>query len=92
MKFVEDTVKKVKAKGHKKIAFVLDNASYHNEYRADIPRPGWAIDRIKDFCKLHDLEVKAVHGKKGKPVKQLHGCSQHLRRTRRLQIQVRRSS
>ena len=70
LKFVEDTVKKVKAKGHKKIAFVLDNASYHNEYRADIPRPGWAIDRIKDFCKLHDLEVFAVHGKKGKPVKQ----------------------
>ena len=70
LEFVHATVKKVKAKGHKKIAFVLDNASYHNQYRADIPRSNWAVDRIKDFCKLHDLEVFAVHGKKGTPVKQ----------------------
>ena len=69
LKFAEATCQKV-LKRHKKVAFVLDNASYHNEYRSDIPRPGWAVERIKDFCKLHDLEVKATHGKKGKPVKQ----------------------
>ena len=69
LQFAEATCIKV-LKRHKKVAFVLDNASYHNEYRSDIPRPGWAVERIKDFCKLHDLEVTATHGKKGKPIKQ----------------------
>ena len=69
LEFAEKICEKV-TRRHKKVAFVLDNASYHNEYRGDIPRPGWAIQRIKDFCKLHDLEVSATHGKRGVPIKQ----------------------
>jgi hypothetical protein len=48
----------------------MDNASYHNQYREDIPRSGWSVARIKAFCKEHNLEIIVKKGKRGKPVKQ----------------------
>ena len=55
-------------KDHEKVAVVLDNASYHNEYREDIPRHNWSIKRFREFCELNKLEVLAINGKRGKPI------------------------
>ena len=66
--FVHKTALTVTAR-HEKVAWVMDNASYHNQYREDIPRSDWSVARIKAFCKNHNLEVFAKKGKRGKPVK-----------------------
>ena len=67
--FVHKMAKRV-TKRHEKIACVMDNASYHNQYREDIPRSGWSVARIKAFCKENNLEIIVKKGKRGKPVKQ----------------------
>ena len=67
--FVHKIAKRV-TKRHKKVAWVMDNASYHNQYREDIPRSGWSVARIKAFCKENNLEIIVKKGKRGKPVKQ----------------------
>ena len=66
-KFAEDTAKSV-LKRHKKVAFVIDNASIHNKYREDIPRSGWQVDKLRDFCDLKRLKVIPT-GKRGGPTK-----------------------
>ena len=55
-------------KDHEKVAVVLDNASYHNEYREDIPRHNWSIKRFRAFCELNKLDVPVIHGRRGRPI------------------------
>ena len=37
--------------------------------REDIPRPGWALSKLKEFCKQNKLKPAARWGKRGKPIK-----------------------
>ena len=37
--------------------------------REDIPRPGWALAKIKEFCKKNKLKPVARWGKRGVPIK-----------------------
>ena len=64
-----DSIAEEESQKHEKVAFVFDNASYHNQYREDIPRPGWVVKRIKDFCELKGLEVIPT-GKRGGFIKE----------------------
>ena len=66
---------------HEKVAFIFDNASYHNQYREDIPRSGWVVKRIKEFCELKGLEVISI-GKRG-PIKDdyMRAVDEYVERT-----------
>ena len=63
--FVHKVLAKVK-KRHDKVACIIDNASYHNIYREEIPRPSWPVKKLKEFCELKKLEVTAKHSKNSK--------------------------
>ena len=62
-KFLHKILTKVK-KRHKKVAAILDNASYHNVYREEIPRSSWHVKKLKEFCEEKKLDVTAS-GKRG---------------------------
>jgi hypothetical protein len=63
--FVTDAFIKAKQQyPDRKLALVVDNASYHTKLCDDMPRSDWSLDQYKNFCYEKSLPVPPHYSKK----------------------------